>query len=380
MTLAAESASQPLVIDRAGLEALLAALIGRGYRVIGPRRETTAVTLGDIHFLDDLAIGVVDEQAPGYYRVAAAVDGTLFAANAPAHPWKRYLYPSAELLWRARRDGSGFAVEEASPAMTQMALFGVRACDVAAIDRLDHVFERGQDGRSRYRARRAAAFVVAMACSRSGETCFCASMGTGPDVRYHHDLALTEFGDGGERQFLVDIGSERGRDVMAGVPAREATAADCAAARGAVAEAARNQSRHMIDDVAEVLKDNLEHRRWNAVGERCLGCANCTMSCPTCFCSAVEDTTDLGGTVAERWRRWDSCFTLDFSYLHGGSVRRSAAARYRQWITHKLSTWKEQFGTSGCVGCGRCITWCPVGIDITDEARRIRDGEGYIAS
>ncbi len=95
------------------------------------------------------------------------------------------------------------------------------------------------------------------------------------------------------------------------------------------------------------------------------------MACPTCFCTTVEDATDLDGATAERRERWDSCFTSDFSYIHGGAVRPSTGARYRHWITHKLAGWVDQFGSMGCVGCGRCITWCPVGIDITAEVRAL---------
>ncbi|MBF0393567.1 MAG: 4Fe-4S dicluster domain-containing protein, partial [Alphaproteobacteria bacterium] len=120
---------------------------------------------------------------------------------------------------------------------------------------------------------------------------------------------------------------------------------------------------------------NREHPRWDEVAKRCLTCGNCTMVCPTCFCTTVDDVTDLGGTRTERVRSWDSCFTLDFSYIHGGSVRNEGSSRYRQWITHKLSSWHDQFGSSGCVGCGRCITWCPVGIDITEEVGAIRASE-----
>ncbi|KAB2855001.1 MAG: sulfite reductase subunit A, partial [Bauldia sp.] len=136
---------------------------------------------------------------------------------------------------------------------------------------------------------------------------------------------------------------------------------------------ARNQGRAMeAAGIRELLYDNYEHRRWDEVSERCLTCGNCTMVCPTCFCTTVEDSTDLTGAEADRTRRWDSCFTIDFSYVHGGSVRASARSRYRQWMTHKLATWIDQFGTSGCVGCGRCITWCPVAIDITEEVAAIR--------
>jgi sulfhydrogenase subunit beta (sulfur reductase) len=127
--------------------------------------------------------------------------------------------------------------------------------------------------------------------------------------------------------------------------------------------------------IKELLYRNYENPRWDDVAKRCLTCGNCTMVCPTCFCTTVEDITDLTGEHVERWRKLDSCFTMDFSYIHGGSVRSSPRARYRQWMTHKLATWIDQFGTSGCVGCGRCITWCPVGIDITEETGAIRDSE-----
>ena len=133
-------------------------------------------------------------------------------------------------------------------------------------------------------------------------------------------------------------------------------------------------------NIKDLFYRNLEHPRWNNVAERCLTCANCTMVCPTCFCTTIEDVTDLTGEHAERWRKLDSCFTMDFSYIHGGSVRASTKSRYRHWITHKLATWIDQFGTSGCVGFGRCITWCPVAIDITEEVHAIRKSEELITT
>jgi ferredoxin len=200
-------------------------------------------------------------------------------------------------------------------------------------------------------------------------------MGTGPRAESGYDLALTELLDG-EHRFLVDAGSERGADVLVALPSRPAAEEDVAAANAAVESAAARMGRTMdVTDIRDLLAGNLEHPRWDDVAERCLTCGNCTLVCPTCFCSAVEDETDLTGE-ASRWRVWDTCFSVDYSYIHGGSIRPSSRSRYRQWMTHKLGTWHDQFGSSGCVGCGRCITWCPVGIDITEEVAAIRATEG----
>jgi formate hydrogenlyase subunit 6/NADH:ubiquinone oxidoreductase subunit I len=199
-------------------------------------------------------------------------------------------------------------------------------------------------------------------------------MGTGPQVRQGFDLLLTERIGEGRHQFLVEAGSPAGAEILAEIPTREAPRESCLEAEEAIAAAGAAQARGIgTEGIRELLYANFEHPRWEDVASRCLACANCTMVCPTCFCTTVEDTTDVTGDHAERWRKWDSCFTQDFSYLHGGSVRASTKSRYRQWMTHKLASWIDQFGTSGCVGCGRCITWCPVGIDITEEVRAIRE-------
>jgi formate hydrogenlyase subunit 6/NADH:ubiquinone oxidoreductase subunit I len=201
-------------------------------------------------------------------------------------------------------------------------------------------------------------------------------MATGPKATAGFDLSLTEVIEEGRHYFIAETGTSAGRDLLAEIAHRDATYEESQSANHAVENAARQMGRSMeTNGLKELLYRNYENARWDEVAGRCLTCANCTMVCPTCFCSTVEDVTDLTGEHAERWRKWDSCFTMDFSYLHGGSVRASARSRYRQWMTHKLATWQDQFGTSGCVGCGRCITWCPVGIDITEEARAIRDSE-----
>jgi ferredoxin len=324
-----------------------------------------------------LPAGWGDDQQPGAYRLRRRTDQALFGFTTPATSWKPFLHPPRSLLFRARRDGGGFEVQNVEDDVPAYAFLGVRSCDLAGISVQDHVLATGRFPNPTYGARRDGVFVVVAQCVEAGATCFCTSMGTGPTADSGYDLALTELLTP-EHRFVVQVGSERGAAVAARLPSRPLTDGERDDVRAGWARAA-DQRRHLpAGEVRGLLARNLEHPRWSEVAERCLACTNCTMVCPTCFCGTVEDTTDLSGSVAERWRRWDSCFTLDFSHLVGGSVRTSVRSRYRQWLTHKLSTWYDQFDESGCVGCGRCITWCPVGIDLTEEVAAIAATDGAV--
>lgn len=365
----------PSVIDHQGLQALIEALRARNYDVIAAKVIDGAIGLGRIERADELPRGWRDRQDAGTYRLEWCADGGVFDHSAPVHSWKRYLYPPVELLFRSRRDEAGIVFEAGETNGQRLAFLGIHACDIGALQVLDRVLADGRNADPRYAARRKRTFIVAVDCVRASESCFCASMGTGPAVECGYDLKLSQVSIGDERNLLVEVGTDQGAAVLEGIEHRPAVAGEIECARAAVEAAAEAQTRAMVPDVAELLRRNLEHRAWNRIAERCLACANCTLVCPTCFCASIEDTTDLSGAAAERWRKADSCFTSDFSYIHGGSIRRGTASRYRQWMTHKLSSWWEQFGMSGCVGCGRCITWCPVGIDITAEARLLHESE-----
>lgn len=359
------------VLDVNGLAQLIAALKAKGYRVIGPRAADGAIIYDDIDGVDDLPAGQGDEQSGGRYRLRKRGDDALFGYSVAPQGWKRFLYPPRQRLFAARRLGVGFVVEPPAPEPQPMAFLGARACELAAIAVQARVFGDKDSPEPGYQRRLATAFVVAVECGEVGGTCFCAAMGTGPEVTAGHDIRLLELKG---RRFLAEAGSDKGRELLSALPAVEPAAADFKAA-AALRKAARSgQTRTMDRDTAAALQSVPDHPRWDDVAARCLTCGNCTMVCPTCFCTTVEDVTDLKGDNAERWRKWDSCFSLEFSYIHGGSVRTEAKSRYRQWITHKLSTWVDQFGGSGCVGCGRCITWCPVGIDITAEVAAIAAG------
>ena len=362
-----------VVIDRSGLGDLIHGLADRGYTVIGPKVRDGAIVYEEISSVADLPEGITDEQEGGTYRLHEREDGALFGFNNGPNSWKHHLFPPNLTLWKAKRaEGGEITYEEQEVERPPYAFLGVRSCDLAAIAVQDKVFIGDSYTDTDYEARRRDAFIVAVNCSKAGNTCFCVSMETGPRAKAGYDLALTELLEG-EHRFLVEAGSERGQEVLEGLGAGQAEHADRAAAVRVSEECASQMGRELdTDGIKELLYRNMEHPRWDEVSERCLTCGNCTLVCPTCFCHTVEDMSDLAGQEAERVRRWDSCFTLDHSYIHGGSVRNSPPSRYRQWMTHKLATWIDQFGTSGCVGCGRCITWCPVAIDITEEAAAIR--------
>ncbi|WP_227981988.1 4Fe-4S dicluster domain-containing protein [Nocardia spumae] len=361
------------VIDRAGLDRLVEVLRAHRYNVIGPQVRDGAVVLGELETGAALPDGWGVQTAPGRYRLVRREDAAVFSHSAGPGSWKQFLHPPRRKIADITPDLESAPIEEA-PA--RYAFLGVRGCDLASIAILQRVLG-GEHGDTSFDRRHEGLFVVAANCIEPGGVCFCASMGTGPGVSAGYDLALTERIDRLGHRFLVDIGTEAGASVLAEVGTHQASAADVTQAREAVTEAAGRMGRSMPDlDLRSLIRDSSESPHWQDVASRCLTCANCTMVCPTCFCTSTEDVTDLEGDHAERWEHWSSCFELDFSYQHGGSVRRSGESRYRQWLSHKLSTWYDQFGSSGCVGCGRCIAWCPAGIDLTAEVAALAEGAG----
>jgi ferredoxin len=357
------------------LEPLVATLRDEGYRVIGPTVRDNAIVLAEIESAAALPYGWGVTLEPGGYRLRRRADQAAFANSAGPQSWKSFLHPARTELWTARRnigaDGDGgFTVTEPDEDPPRYAFLGVRGCDLKAIAIQDRILGTPESG---YARRREQAFIVAVNCTEPGETCFCVSAGSGPDTGPGYDIALTELPEG----YVVDAGSDDGWRLLDRLPYELCEPDVAGRAREAVALAADRMGRTLpAVDLRDLLAGALDAARWDDVAARCLSCGNCTMVCPTCFCTTVEDTTDLTGDIAQRWLRWDSCFDLDFSYLHGGPVRTSPRSRYRQWLTHKLGTWHDQFGESGCVGCGRCIVWCPVGIDITEEAHA-RNAEAH---
>lgn len=342
-----------------GLGPLVTRLLERGHRVVAPVEADRVIGLEEIDSADEIATGWVDVQEPGHYR-AERTGTTTFAHAAPGSPWKRWMRPERSLVVRAHSRNGQPVVEAPDDAAAPLAFVGMQACDLAALGRLDVVLATDEA----YLARRKGLVIVAVACTEPAADCFCASAGTGPSPGTGADIVLRELHDG---TLLAAPGSDAGAGLLDDIgPLPLAEPAQAEEAEERVAEAAARQARRLDPTAIAAAAAAIDGTGWESVAQRCLTCGNCTFVCPTCFCTSVADSTSLDRTEFDRWERWDSCFSLDFAYVHGGSVRTSAASRYRQWYLHKLVTWVDQFGESGCVGCGRCITWCPTGIDITE--------------
>ncbi len=361
------------IVELNDLQGLIDALQTGGFTVIGPTVRDGAITFDTLSSVDELPRGWTDVQEAGSYGIRQSGDDALFSFTVGPHSWKKFLFPARHRLFAARKEGKGFEVDPApAGGSPKFAFLGVRSCELAAIQIQDKVFMSGAYADMHYTTLRSTVCIIAINCVHVGGTCFCDSMGTGPHAKTGFDLALTEILRDGRHYFLVQVGSTQGKELLDAVTHREAAQEEKEHAEEAWKSAEDRMGRVLeTRDLPRTLQENFENPRWDDIAKRCLSCANCTMVCPTCFCSTVEDVTDLAGERAERWRRWDSCFTSDFTRVAGGNIRMSTRTRYRQWLMHKLSYWVEQFGTYGCVGCGRCITWCPVGIDITAEATAI---------
>jgi ferredoxin len=359
-------------LARDGLDRLIRVLAEQGYEVVGPTVRDGAIVLDRIDGLADLPVGVREEQGPATYELHRSDDDRLFDWAHGPDSAKRFLFPPRELLATITRNGGGMHREPDPEDDRPVAFVGLRSCDLHAVEVQDRVFLELDPA---YRRRRERALFVGVNCAVPGSTCFCASMGTGPRCTLGFDLALTELDDG----FVVEGGSPRGEELLAALPVREATEDEAAEVERIVARAVERMGRALeTSDMPDLLYRNRLHPRWQDVAERCLACANCTNACPTCFCHDVVDGVSLSGDVATRTREWASCFSAEYSWAAGEVVRESRTSRYRQWLTHKFASWIDQYGVSGCVGCGRCITWCPVGIDVTEEIAAIRATDGAV--
>lgn len=354
------------------LQELIDALHLAGFSCIGPQVRDGAIVYEPLDRAEQLPWGIRDHQSPGQYRIEKTDEKKAFSFANGAQAIKPILFKPQETVWKVIRNAEGkLEFKPHHPKEQPVAIFGARSCDLAAMAIQDKVFLHEKHVDLRYRERRENLFIIAINCSYSSQNCFCVSAGTGPEVKNPFDILMTEI-DGG---FTVKTGSDRGNAIIVGLDLQHSQVAQYNEAIKNVENAAAMQTKRIPLDngfgLRDLLFSNLDHPRWNEVADRCLSCGNCTQVCPTCFCHSETEEPSLDGSCSEHKREWDSCFTAGHSYLNGKVIRDDTHKRYRQWLTHKVGSWFDQFDVSGCVGCGRCVSWCPVGIDLTEELAAI---------
>lgn len=360
-----------IVLPKDELKEVISKLRSNGYKTIGPSFENNNIVYKEICSLSDMPIGMESSQGPSNYRLTKTNKNRYFDFIPGSHSWKQFLFPSKQHLFTAVKDDSWHLVVD-TPQTSRFAFIGVRACELAAIEIQDKVFLSPENINPIYKARRENLFIISVNCQKINSTCFCKSLGTGPRVRKGYDLNLTELDD----VFLIEIGSELGGYYLSSCNISLPSAFYQNIANQFFSDSIASFTRSVdVSNLPKVLGDRLESDYWNDVGKRCLSCANCTLVCPTCFCCNTVDSVNIQTSISKRELVWDSCFNPNFSYVFGGNTRPTIRSRYRQWLTHKFGSWVDQFGVPGCVGCGRCITWCPAGIDLTKEIAIIRQEE-----
>src|SRR5579885_84118 len=354
------------------LQNLLDALQHAGFNCIGPQVRDGGIVYEPLTHASQLPWGIRDHQSPGQYRLIKTDEKKAFSFANGAQALKPILFKPRETVWRVVRDENGKLEFKPHYSKEQpIAILGVRSCDLVAMAIQDKVFLRENHVDPRYEERRKSLFIIAINCSYASGNCFCVSAGSGPEVNNPFDILMTEIHDG----LVVKAGSKRGHEIIAALKLEMARVEQNDEAANNVAQAAAMQTKRIPLEngygLRDVLFSNLDHPRWEQVADRCLSCGNCTQVCPTCFCHSETEEPALDGSCSEHHREWDSCFTSGHSYLNGKVIRDDTRKRYRQWLTHKVGSWFDQFDVSGCVGCGRCISWCPVGIDLTEELAAI---------
>lgn len=367
-----------LFLPHEKLQLLINLLIEQGYQCVGPQVRDAAIVYDTLTSMEQLPWGIRDYQTPGEYRLEKIPQHLAFSwANGP-QALKPLLFKPYETVWKVTRDKNGKLIFK--PEINQeapLAVIGVRACDIAGMEVQDKTFlEKGHTD-IRYQQRRQNLFLIAVNCTYSSQNCFCVSANTGPCAKSSYDIVMTEI----EQGFVIHDVSSKGQAIVAQLDLAMASEQQIKSANAGSEQAADSQTKRIPLNNSRGLRDllfnNLDHPRWDEVASRCLSCGNCTQVCPTCFCHDEKDQPVLDGSHSEHVREWDSCFTAGHSYVSGKTIREDTRKRYRQWLTHKVGSWFDQYDVSGCIGCGRCISWCPVGIDITEELAAI-SGESNV--
>lgn len=279
-------------------------------------------------------------------------------------PPKKLFFPPREILYSYERVEGRVVLQDPLESLSKpLAVIGIRPCDLNGLLILDRVF-KGEFKDPFYLERRERAFLACFHCREPAEYCFCDAMGAGPSIEKGYDLLATDLGD----RYFFRSGSEAGERVLKDEVFKDALEEDRAQAQ---AELERLKSKLRsglnIRGLAERIKTKFWSRFWDERTSKCVLCGACNLVCPTCYCFTVVDETDFTGEKGKRVRVWDPCHFKGFALIAGGlNFRGDRISRIKLRIYHKLCYSVEQRGTYDCVGCGRCIEYCPAHIDLRE--------------
>ena len=287
---------------------------------------------------------------------------------------KEIFFPTSQTLLTFRRGEQGVEISEVPPesASTERRLLvGVRPCDAAALSLLDVVFSEQYSGYEDpfYRSARTAIPVISLLCAEPLEGCFC---GDAPGVDLASaaaDVALVDLGD----RYFAEAKSETGQELIAAGEALFVVASDAdREARDKIAAdfRARTSESLPLAELREKLRGLHDSPLWQQLSQKCVRCGVCSFLCPTCHCFDIQD--EAMGDQGYRYRCWDTCQFTDFTLMTSGeNPRRDPAARLKQRICHKLEYLPDRTDMIYCVGCGRCVRLCPVGMDVRETIEEL---------
>jgi sulfhydrogenase subunit beta (sulfur reductase) len=331
----------PKVVEKKKLAALGKAIIADGYRLFGPVLQDDGIVLAEF------------DEEPEF---------DLAYKNFKMSP-KEFFLPQSEVVCRFC---GGEAIEGEAAPEEKRVIFGLRPCDARAIWLMDKVFlEDPVD--VYYEEKRKNTVVISLACSDPEDTCFCSSVGGSPAGSEGSDILVFDLGE----ELVFDPVTARGEDFLGQFSkvTRDAAKKEIAEKDRIAEEGSSQMEKLSLDGIAEKLAASYDSEMWDAPSQKCLGCGTCTFFCPTCHCFDVTDETFKG--EGRRVRTWDSCmYSLFTLHASGHNPRPSQKERTRQRFMHKFSYSKENHGELFCVGCGRCITHCPVNLDLREVITR----------
>jgi len=284
-------------------------------------------------------------------------------------PPKKVLFPQKEILFKFRYVNNKIQLNDVSPEINNTILLFIRNCDAQGIKILENFFGQTPHKDKFFLERRKKCVIIGLACNKPRSTCFCTSVGGSPFGEEFFDIIFIDLTD----KFLIKGISEKGKKLLDSIGwLRDASLIDIQKI-DELSEKAKASIKFNINinEIKDILDNLYDDPLWSELGQVCIGCGTCAFLCPTCSCFDVIDER-LTKTEGQRVRIWDTCqFSLFTLHGSGHNPRPTKKERTRQRIYHKFNYYPKNYDLIGCVGCGRCILYCPTNSDIRETLKEI---------